>query len=75
MISTRSGGRASAHPHYTGKLPTTELTRILATAGGMLGSCADYLRQTVECLFFSDIHDPHLVDLGTEVERMTAASI
>lgn len=63
-----------AHPHYTGKLPTTELTRILATAGGTLGSCADYLRQTVECLISSGIHDPHLVDLRAEVERMTAAS-
>ena len=63
-----------AHPHYAGKLPADELTRILATAGGTLGSCAEYLRQTVECLTTSGIHDPHLLELRAAVERHCAGA-
>jgi len=63
-----------AHPHYAGKLPADELTRILATAGGTLGSCAEYLHQTVECLTSSGIHDPHLTELRAAVERHCAGT-
>ena len=63
-----------AHPHYTGKLPVDELTRIMASAGGTLGSCADYLRQTVDCLAAHDIDDPHLRDLQQRVGLAISAA-
>ncbi|NBR28394.1 MAG: gamma-glutamylcyclotransferase [Betaproteobacteria bacterium] len=34
-----------AHPHYAGKLPADELTRILATAGGQAGAAQCNLRR------------------------------
>ena len=62
-----------AHPHYAGTLPQAELIRILSTACGKFGSCADYLHQTVDCLAASGIHDAHLVQLRAQVETATRA--
>lgn len=62
------------HPHYAGKVPPAELIRILATACGKFGTCADYLCQTVDCLAASGIHDPHLVHLRALVERAAPAA-
>lgn len=56
-----------AHPHYAGRLPDAELTRILATAHGRLGSCADYLMQTVASLEGHGVYDAHLARLQRQV--------
>ena len=46
----------------------------MASAGGTLGSCADYLRQTVDCLAAHDIDDPHLRDLQQRVGLAISAA-
>ncbi|MDF5732534.1 MAG: hypothetical protein PUP92_32200 [Rhizonema sp. PD38] len=43
------------------------LTRIIATASGQLGSCADYLIQTVNALMMARIKDKHLLLLRDQV--------
>jgi cation transport protein ChaC len=55
------------HPHYAGRLSDAELTRILATACGRFGSCADYLLQTVASLQGHGVHDAHLARLSRQV--------
>lgn len=35
------------HPRYVGKMPDSEIVKILATAEGCLGSAHDYLRMTI----------------------------
>lgn len=61
-----------AHPHYAGRLPLEELIRILATAAGKFGTCADYLHQTVESLAAHGIDESHLAKLRLRV--LAAAS-
>jgi cation transport protein ChaC len=50
----------SERPNYAGNLPIEEIADILAIACGHWGSCADYLRQTVQSLEASGIHDEYL---------------
>jgi cation transport protein ChaC len=63
-----------AHPHYAGEMSDDELTRILATACGKFGSCADYLMQTVASLEGHGVHDAHLVRLQRRVLAACAQS-
>ncbi len=61
------------HPHYAGKLPVDMVVEILATAHGRLGSCADYLFKTVDCLHAHGIRDARLVALRDRVKARAAA--
>lgn len=56
-----------AHPMYTGPLMEEVLVRHLATAEGILGSCADYLSQTVDGLKAAGIEDRELFALHAKV--------
>lgn len=55
------------HPNYAGKLPMAIAAQHIATAGGKLGSCADYLMQTVEGLLCAGIQDQYLLQLKAQV--------
>ena len=79
-VTANAGGRElravtfvvnHAHPHYTGKLPEPTVIRTLATAHGRLGSGADYLYQTVDCLADHGIDDKYLSRLRIEVMKAT----
>lgn len=79
-VKVRAGGKHlraiafvvnHAHPHYARTLPLDTIIRTLATAHGRLGSSADYLYQTVDCLADHGIHDAYLVALR---ERVMAAA-
>jgi len=61
-----------AHPRYTGRLPLDQITGCLAVAGGELGSCAEYLFNTVEHLRDLDIRDSHLEKLAAAVREYQA---
>lgn len=50
-----------AHRQYAGKLPTAEVTRLIAAGQGSRGHCRDYLLNTVR----------HLRDLGLSSPPMT----
>lgn len=50
----------SERANYAGNLPIEQTADILAIACGHWGSCADYLRQTVQSLEASGIHDEYL---------------
>jgi glutathione-specific gamma-glutamylcyclotransferase len=58
--------------HYAGKLPTDEVVRILASASGRLGSAADYLFQTVDCLRSHGVNDSPLFELAQRVSALHA---
>ncbi|MBC7781893.1 MAG: gamma-glutamylcyclotransferase [Proteobacteria bacterium] len=62
---------------YAGKLPTDQVVEVLATASGRLGSAADYLFQTVDCLRAHGVQDAPLFDLARQVldTRARAARI
>ena len=75
-VGIRAGGRVEraltfvvnhAHPHYAGSLSDDEIVRTLATACGKLGSCAEYLLQTVDSLASHGVHDEHLARLRGRV--------
>jgi glutathione-specific gamma-glutamylcyclotransferase len=55
------------HRAYTGKLPPAVIVEHIATASGMLGSCADYLMQTIEGLTAAGIRDQYLTRLRDRV--------
>ncbi len=57
---------------YAGKLPTEEIVRVLATARGRLGSAADYLFQTVDCLRSHGVNDASLFELAKRVSAVHA---
>jgi cation transport protein ChaC len=57
------------HPRYAGKLPRDVMVERLATASGMLGSCRDYLANTVAHLDELGLHDGSLHDLLRRVDR------
>ncbi len=59
------------HSLYVGRLPETEVVRIIATARGSLGRCSDYLFQTVESLHAVNIRDRHLEHLARCVKAAT----
>ncbi|MBF2001559.1 MAG: gamma-glutamylcyclotransferase [Synechococcales cyanobacterium M58_A2018_015] len=56
-----------SHPFYASKLSLEATVQHLATARGPLGSCADYLQQTVEGLMQSGIRDRRLHQLQRQV--------
>jgi glutathione-specific gamma-glutamylcyclotransferase len=52
-----------AHPNYAAKLDQQAMLEIVATACGRLGTCAEYLEQTVAGLANHGIHDARLAAL------------
>jgi glutathione-specific gamma-glutamylcyclotransferase len=61
-------------PHYAGRLAPEDVADIVATAAGHVGSCAEYLRETVARLEELGIRDRNLWRLQALVaERITAA--
>jgi cation transport protein ChaC len=59
-------------PFYSGRLPPEEVARVLSTAAGHWGTCAEYLRSTVAHLGNLGIRDRHLWCLQTLVADMIA---
>ena len=55
------------HPMYAANLPEQEIVNRIATAGGPLGPCADYLAQTITGLQAVGIEDQHLFHLHAQV--------
>jgi cation transport protein ChaC len=57
---------------YAGKLPTDEVVSVLARASGRLGSAAEYLFQTVDCLRANGVQDAPLFALAERVAALHA---
>lgn len=57
------------HRRYTGALSNETVVNSIATAHGHLGSCADYLAQTVQGLLEAGIHDRSLLSLHQQVGK------
>jgi cation transport protein ChaC len=57
------------HPRYAGDVSEERIVRALATAGGPLGRCADYLLNTVEHLGEMGIRDSTLDRLARGVQE------
>jgi cation transport protein ChaC len=55
------------HPQYAGNISLDATVNSIATARGKIGSCADYLIQTVEGLMAFGIKDKHLLQLRASV--------
>jgi glutathione-specific gamma-glutamylcyclotransferase len=55
------------HRRYAGELSQETTVNTIATAHGHLGSCADYLMQTVNGLLQAGIKDKHLLGLRHQV--------
>lgn len=55
------------HRRYAGVLPSETVINSIATAQGHLGSCADYLAQTVQGLLEAEIPDRALLSLHQQV--------
>ncbi len=55
------------HPNYAHNLSLDTTVNSIATASGQLGSCADYLIQTVNALMMAGIKDKHLLLLRDQV--------
>ncbi|MEH1870946.1 gamma-glutamylcyclotransferase [Nostoc sp.] len=55
------------HPRYADRIPLTTTVNSIATASGKLGSCADYLMNTVEGLMAEGIKDRQLLLLRKQV--------
>ncbi|WP_242054390.1 gamma-glutamylcyclotransferase [Nostoc sp. FACHB-888] len=55
------------HRAYTGKISKETIINSIATASGELGSCADYLMQTVNGLMKVGIKDQQLLWLSKQV--------
>jgi len=75
-VNVKSGDRSAravafvvnhAHPHYAGSLSDEAIVDTLATACGKIGSCAEYLIQTVESLASHGVEDAHLGKLRRRV--------
>ena len=58
------------HSLYAGTLSLSERVRIIATAHGSLGACADYLLQTVDSLQRLNIRDRRLESLAQQVKAI-----
>ncbi len=56
-----------SHPFYAGNIAPEVIVQHLATATGSLGSCADYLNQTIESLAQAGIHDRGFLMLQRQV--------
>ena len=57
---------------YAGKLPSCEVVQVLAHARGRLGSAAEYLFQTVDCLRANGVQDAPLFALAEQVAGIQA---
>ena len=55
---------------YASKMPEEEMARLIATASGWLGSCAEYLHNTVEHLDELGLHDAQLKRLDRRVRAL-----
>ncbi|MDF5725115.1 MAG: gamma-glutamylcyclotransferase [Rhizonema sp. PD37] len=55
------------HPNYAQNLSLDTTVNSIASASGQLGSCADYLIQTVNALTMAGIKDKHLLLLRDQV--------
>ncbi|MDZ8225638.1 gamma-glutamylcyclotransferase [Nostoc sp. ChiVER01] len=55
------------HPRYAHQIPLATTVNSIATASGKLGSCADYLMNTVEGLMAEGIKDRQLLLLRKQV--------
>ncbi|MDM9385409.1 gamma-glutamylcyclotransferase [Chlorogloeopsis sp. ULAP01] len=55
------------HRAYVGNISFETTVKSLATASGEIGSCADYLMQTVDGLLADGIRDKHLLQLRDRV--------
>ncbi len=60
------------HERYAGRLPEDELLHLMDTGYGVLGSCAEYLGNTVGHLDQLGIRDGHLHDLHERLRRYRA---
>ena len=60
------------NPRYIGRLPMEDIVERLATGEGELGSCRDYLLNTVAHLEEIGVRDAHLHDLAHRVKRKLA---
>jgi cation transport protein ChaC len=63
------------HQAYTGKVPLSVITHQIATAEGSLGSCTDYLLQTIDGLASEGIHDRYLITLRDRVLEMKQTNV
>lgn len=59
--------------HYAGRLPESETVRLLATAGGRLGTCREYLENTVQQLDMLGVRDGKMHDLLSKVRKFAEA--
>ena len=59
--------------HYTGHLTEFEIVRHLATAGGRLGTCREYLENTVQQLDMLGVRDGKMHDLLRDVKVFVEA--
>lgn len=57
------------HDRYVGRLDPATVVQRLATAEGRLGSCQDYLKNTVSCLSEFGFRDRRMTDLLLQVQR------
>ncbi len=62
-----------AHPLYTGRLSPQRTAELIAQAGGWLGSCRDYLHNTVTHLNELGVRDSYLSRVHALVERLPPA--
>jgi cation transport protein ChaC len=60
-----------AHPQYAGRLPASDLVRLVAQGHGVSGANVDYVQSTHEHLLASGIMDPTL----SFIVRQTPASV
>lgn len=63
------------HPGYARKLPPALIAHQIATASGRLGTCADYLHQTIEGLAQENIQDRSLLALCDRVRAVQQSPI
>ncbi|WP_046861958.1 gamma-glutamylcyclotransferase [Microvirga massiliensis] len=56
-----------AHPQYAGRLPDTELLRLVRQGEGVSGPNTDYVRSTYEHLQAMGVVDPILAGLATKL--------
>lgn len=61
------------HGRYAGRLPQDQVAQALATAGGFLGTSAEYLESTVDHLLELGINDKYLIELRRRVRQIAAA--
>ncbi|MEW6492370.1 MAG: gamma-glutamylcyclotransferase [Cyanobacteriota bacterium] len=62
------------HRRYAGELSQETTVNSIATASGHLGSCADYLMQTVDGLLSVGIKDKYLLSLHNQVQSLRSNS-